>query len=61
MRAEAERLIAEGRMPPLHEVLAAVEETRRKYRKRILEAIKPVRYLSSKCRNNLEDGKQKYS
>jgi hypothetical protein len=43
MRAEAERLIAEGRMPPLEKVLAAVEETRRKYRQRILEARKPVR------------------
>ena len=32
MRSEAERLIAEGRMPPLDKVLAAVEETRKKYR-----------------------------
>jgi|KBSMisStaDraftv2_1062788.scaffolds.fasta_scaffold99422_3 hypothetical protein len=40
MRAEAERLIAEGRMPPLDEVLAAVEETRKKYRQRILDARK---------------------
>jgi hypothetical protein len=38
MRAEAERLIAEGRMPPLEKVLAAVEETRKKYSQRILEA-----------------------
>jgi hypothetical protein len=43
MRAEAERLIAEGQMPPLEKVLAAVEETRRKYRQRILDAKKPVR------------------
>ena len=38
MRAEAERLIAEGKMPPLEKVLAAVEQTRRKYRQRILDA-----------------------
>jgi hypothetical protein len=43
MRAEAERLIAEGKMPPLDKVLAAVEETRRKYRQRILGARKPLR------------------
>lgn len=43
MRAEAERLIAGGRMPPLDKVLAAVEETRRKYRQRIAEARKQVR------------------
>jgi hypothetical protein len=40
MRAEAERLIAEGRMPPLEKVLAAVEQTRKKYRQRILDARK---------------------
>jgi hypothetical protein len=39
MRAEAERLIAEGRMPPLDKVLAAVEETRKKYRHRIIAAM----------------------
>jgi hypothetical protein len=43
IRAEVERLIAEGRMPPLDKVLAAVEETRKKYRQRILDARKPVR------------------
>ena len=30
-------------MPPLDKVLAAVEETRKKYRQRILDARKPVR------------------
>ena len=43
MRAEVQRLIAEGWMPPLDKVLAAVEETRKKYRHRILDARKPVR------------------
>jgi hypothetical protein len=43
MRAEAERLIAEGQMPPLDKVLAAVEQTRKKYRQRILNARKPSR------------------
>jgi hypothetical protein len=42
MRAEVERLIAEGQMPPLEKVLAAVEETRKKYRRQILDARKPV-------------------
>ena len=40
MRAEAERLIAEGRLPSLDRLLAAVEETRKKYRQRILDARK---------------------
>jgi len=40
MRAEAERLIAECRMPPLDKVLAAVEQAREKYRQRILDARK---------------------
>jgi hypothetical protein len=43
MRAEVERLIAEGRMPPLEKVLAAVEETRKKYRRQILDPRKPLR------------------
>lgn len=43
MRAEVERLVAEGRMPSLDKVLAAVEETRRKYRQRILDARKRSR------------------
>jgi len=43
MRAEAERLIAEGRMPPLDEVLRVIAETREKYRQRILDARKRVR------------------
>ena len=40
MRAEVERLIAEGRMLPLDKVLAAVEQTRKKYGNRILDARK---------------------
>lgn len=43
MRAEVERLIADARMPPLEKFLAAVEETRKKYRQRILDARKSVR------------------
>jgi len=43
MRAEAERLIAEHRMLPLDKVLAAIEEARKKYRQRILDARKTVR------------------
>jgi hypothetical protein len=43
MRAEAERLIAEGRMPPVDEVLRVIAETREKYRQKILDARKPVR------------------
>ena len=33
---------AEGQMPPLEKVLAAVEETCKTYRHRILDARKPV-------------------
>ena len=43
MRAEAERLIREGQMPPLHEVLRVIEETRHQYRERILDVRKLVR------------------
>jgi hypothetical protein len=43
MRAEAERLIAEGRMPPLDEVLRVIAETRKKYRQKILDVREPVR------------------
>jgi hypothetical protein len=43
MRAEAERLIAEGKMPSLDQVLRVIAETREKYRQRILDARKPVR------------------
>ena len=43
MRAEAERLIAEGKMPSLDEVLRVIEETREEYRQRTLDARKPVR------------------
>jgi hypothetical protein len=46
MRAEVERLIAEDRMLPLDIVLAAVEETRKKYHQRILDARKPLRPIS---------------
>jgi hypothetical protein len=35
MKAEAERLVREGRMPPLAKVLRAIEESRRKYRRAI--------------------------
>jgi len=38
LEAEAERLIAEGKMPSLEEVLAALEEARNIYRDKILEA-----------------------
>ena len=37
LRAEAERLIREGKMPSLDEVLRAVAETRLKYRNAILQ------------------------
>ena len=37
MRAEAERLIAEGKMPPLDEVLRAMDEARAEYRQKLLE------------------------
>jgi hypothetical protein len=43
MRAEAERLITEGRMPPLDEVLRVIAETREKYRQKILDARKRER------------------
>ena len=43
MAREADRLIREGRMPPLDKVLAAVEEARLKYQQAILKARKLVR------------------
>jgi hypothetical protein len=38
MRAEAERLICEGRMPPLEQVLAVTADVREEYRAKILAA-----------------------
>jgi hypothetical protein len=38
LRAEAQRLIAAGKMPPLEEVLKHVAETREKYAPKIKEA-----------------------
>ena len=43
MRAEAERLITQGQMPPLEKVLAAIDDARKVYRERIAEARKRVR------------------
>jgi hypothetical protein len=43
MRLEAERLIAEGKMPSLDQVLRVIAETREKYRQKILDVRKPVR------------------
>jgi hypothetical protein len=43
MRAEAERLIAEGKMPSFDQVLRVIAETREKYRQKILDVRKPVR------------------
>ena len=40
MQAEVARLQGEGKLPPLHEVLGAVAETRSKYRGKILDARK---------------------
>jgi hypothetical protein len=40
LRAQAEQLIASGRMPSLDEILKAVAETRSKYRPMILAARK---------------------
>jgi len=38
MRVEAERLIAQGEMPPLEQVLAVIADVREEYRDRILAA-----------------------
>ena len=43
MRAEAERLIAEGRMPPLEKVLPAIKDAHKECRQRIVEARRWVR------------------
>ena len=38
MRQQAERLVVQGKMPSLDEVLAAVAEVRKKYQDKILKA-----------------------
>ena len=40
LQAEVERLHAEGKLPPLHEVLGAVASAREKFSHKILEARK---------------------
>lgn len=40
LEAEAQHLIREGKMPSLEELVAAISETREKYRERILAARK---------------------
>ena len=43
MRTEVERLLREGEMPPLDEVLAAIKHARKEYRQRIADARKRTR------------------
>jgi hypothetical protein len=43
LQEQAEKLIREGRMPGLNQLLAAIDETRRKYGPKILEARRQAR------------------
>jgi hypothetical protein len=43
LRAQAEKLIREGRMPGLNQLLATIDETRRKYSLKILESRRQAR------------------
>ena len=48
LRAQAEKLIADGMMPDLNSLLDAVEQVRNKYRPKILEARRQARIRGPK-------------